>query len=65
MFKHRVSLFHKSYRERWYQERGLPYEPPSFRSCSPFQCVGGVRVDVKPFEKPADVETEDGYDGEW
>ena len=30
----------RSWRERWYAERGLPYEPPRIMNCQPFQCVG-------------------------
>ena len=30
----------RSYREQWYAERDLPYEPPRIVNCPPFQCVG-------------------------
>ena len=30
----------KSYRERWYAERGLPYEASPIRDFPPFKCVG-------------------------
>ena len=31
---------HVSYREQWYRERGLPYEPAKLGDLPPFRCVG-------------------------
>lgn len=39
-----------NWREQWYADRGLPYEPAKLIHCPPFQCVGGVKVDVPKHE---------------
>lgn len=54
-----------NYRERWYAERGLPYEPPKLESCPPFQCIGGAEKTVMPGRsKPAPRMREPGEDDE-
>lgn len=37
---------HVSFRERWYQEHGKPYEPPKIKSSVGFKCVGIIKTDV-------------------
>lgn len=38
---------HVSYRQRWYNEQKLPYQPPSLDACPPFRCVGvGANLDT-------------------
>ena len=37
---------HISYRERWYQERGLPYEPPKMEAPAPWVSVGSGAVEL-------------------
>ncbi len=48
----------ESYRERWYAERGKPYEPPILKDLPPFKCVGGFsqKVQREPGEdSPEDI----------
>ena len=35
-----------NWRERWYEERGLAYEPPKLGDCPPFRCIGRADVDA-------------------
>jgi hypothetical protein len=44
-----------SWRERWYADRGLPYEPPKLGDVGSFRCVG-------KFKLPRRVEREPGED---
>jgi hypothetical protein len=30
-----------NWRERWFAERNLPYEPAKLVDCPPFRCIGG------------------------
>lgn len=61
-----------NYRERWYADRGLPYEPPKLTHCPPFQCIGGsagaikiperkLRPPVKSFYEPREPGEDEEY----
>lgn len=39
-----------TYRERWYLDHKLPYEPPKLGDMPPFRCVG--RIDAAPTQQP-------------
>lgn len=44
-----------NWRERWYAERNLPYEPPPLVAVPPFQCVGNTKPAIPKRERePAD-----------
>ncbi len=40
-----------NYREQWYHDRGLPYEPPKLDCPPPWQCIGGSVGGIKLPEK--------------
>lgn len=42
----------QSYRERWYAEHGLPYEPPKLGDFPPFRCVGSMTPATAPTREP-------------
>lgn len=33
---------HPTWRDRWYSERGVPFEKANLHDCPPFQCVGST-----------------------
>lgn len=37
-----------NWRERWYHERGLPYEPPPILDVVGWMCVGRIAQKEKP-----------------
>jgi hypothetical protein len=45
-----------SWRERWYAERGLPYEPPPIKDVPGWQCVGRVKLRMR---EPGEDSAED------
>jgi len=47
-----------NWRERWFSERGLPYEPPIIGDLPPFRCIG--RIATKPTR-----ERQPGEDEAW
>lgn len=51
----------ENYRQRWYRERGLPYEPPSLKNCPPFMCVGLFKEIKRPQRQPGEGSDKDIY----
>lgn len=44
------------YRERWYAEHNLPYEPPRLGDSPPFKCVGRLAPEIRQREPGDDDE---------
>ena len=55
----RVVGSHVSWRERWYQDRGLPYEPPFVGSVPSFRSVGRTAETVVTREPGEDLDERD------
>lgn len=62
--KHTASAIEMNWRENWYHERGLPYEPPKLVNSGMFRCVGRVSPKPPELERPPAPLREPGDDDE-
>ncbi len=44
----------RNYRERWYSDNRLPYEPPNLEPCLFFRCVGVLHGPVARMREPGE-----------
>lgn len=54
-----------NYRQQWFRDNGLPFEPPKLGDFPPFKCVGGslakqIERPLRPASRPFSESREPG-----